>query len=154
MNLTKLLEFEIIQQEDVEMPGTARGDLLLSPTTGGTFRGEGPEGQRISGELLPVGIGTTYSRGPENDIRSLTLLRTEDGADILMRMEAVFDVDPQTEAKLIAGEAVDPDSYYYKGRVIFETGAAKYKWLERKLCISECVIEDYTKLQITVYMVE
>ncbi len=149
MNLTKLLELEIIQQEDVEMAGTARGDLLLSPTTGGTFAG-----QNFSGELLPVGIGTTYSRGPENDIRSLTLLRTDDGADILMRMEAVFDVDPQTEAKLIAGEAVDPDSYYYKGRVTFETGAKDYKWLERKLCISECVIEDYTKLQITVYMVE
>ncbi len=149
MKLEKLFEFEILQREDIEMPGTAGGDLLISPTTGGTFRGE-----RLSGTLEPVGVGTTRTRGPRNDIHAETLLRTDDGCDILMTMDAIFDVAPQIEAKLIAGEAVDPAEYYYRGAATFETGAEKYKWLERKICVTECAVEDYTKLHMSVYMVE
>ncbi|MBQ9016014.1 MAG: DUF3237 domain-containing protein [Firmicutes bacterium] len=149
MKLVKLFDYEILQNEDVELTGTASGDLLISPTSGGTFRGE-----RMRGELLPVGLGLCYTRGTANDITSATLLRTEDGCDILMRMEAVYDVDPRTEERLMRGEAVDPDSYYYKGRVVFETGAPEYKWLERKLCVCECAVTDYTKLSMAVYAVE
>ena len=79
MELKKLFEFEILQNEDVEIPGTSEGDLLISPTSGGSFRGD-----ELNGKLLPVGIGTTYTHGTENDIHSHTLLRTDDGCDILM----------------------------------------------------------------------
>lgn len=144
----ELLRFDIIQMEDVDMPGTASGDMLLSPTSGGTFAGE-----RLKGTLLPVGLGVTRTRGTENDIHSETLLRTDDGADILMTMDAFFDVDPQTEARLIAGEPVDPNAYYYRGTVRFETGAARYKWLERRICVCQCEIEDYTRIEVTVYMI-
>ena len=148
MKLEKLFDYEIIQTEDIEMPGTAGGDLLISPTSGGSFQGE-----RLRGELLPVGFGTTRTHGPENDIHSEAMLRTDDGCEILMRMDAVFDVAPEIEAQLIAGEPVDPERYYYKGTVSFETGAPAYQWLERRVCVTECVVEDYTKLHLSVYMV-
>lgn len=148
MKLEKLFDFEIVQTEDVELAGASGGDLLISPTSGGTFSGD-----RMRGTMMPIGLGTTRTRGRENDIRSETLLRTEDGCDIWMSMEAIFDVDPDIEAKLIAGEQVNPDSYYYRGIIRFETGAEKYRWLERKICVCTCEIEDYTKLHLTVFMV-
>ena len=147
MELKKLFEFEILQNEDVEIPGTSEGDLLISPTSGGSFHGE------LSGELLPVGIGTTYTHGTENDIHSQTLLRTDDGCDILMEMDAYLSIPPEVEQKLMEGIYVEPDQYYYKGTVTFQTGSEKYKYLERKVCLCECVIIDWTKLINTVYMV-
>ena len=176
MKLEKLFEYEIIQTEDIEMKRTAGGDLLISPTSGGRFWSspdedlecspdEDPEcspgkntaeclnGRCLRGELLPAGFGTTRTRGTQNDIHSETILRTDDGCEILMTMDAIFDVAPEIEAQLIAGEPVDPESYYYKGTVSFETGAPQYKWLERKVCVTECRVEDYTKLHLTVYMV-
>lgn len=149
MKLEKVFDYEILQKEDVEITGTASGDILISPTSGGRF-----DGPRMRGEMLPVGLGLCYTHGAANDIRSSTLLRTDDGCDILMHMEAVYDVDPETEERLIRGEAVDPDSYYYKGRVSFETGSPKYQWLQRRLCVCECAITDYSKLSMTVYMVK
>ncbi|MBQ9060426.1 MAG: DUF3237 domain-containing protein [Firmicutes bacterium] len=149
MKIEKLFDYEILQKEDLEIPGTAAGDILISPTSGGRF-----EGPKMRGEMLPIGLGLCYTHGPANDIQCATLLRTDDGCDILMQMEAVYDVDPDTEEKLIRGELVDSDSYYYKGRVTFQTGAAQYQWLQRKLCVCECFITDYTRLNMTVYMVK
>lgn len=133
--------------EDIEIPGTAAGDLLLSPASGGDF--EGPD---LRGSVVPIGFGTTYTRGKKNDIHSECLLKTDDGCDILMEMDAFYDVTPDVEERLIRGEKVDPAEYYYKCNVSFHTGTDRYKWLERKVCIAECIISDYTKLRFEVYM--
>lgn len=148
MEIKKLFDYEIIQEEDVEITGTSKGDLLISPTTGGRFYGE-----ELNGTLLPVGIGTTYTHGTENDIRSTTLLRTDDGSDILMDMKAFLSIPEDVEERLMRGEHTDDESYYYKGIVSFQTGSEKYKWLERKVCVCECVIHDWTRLTTSVYMV-
>ncbi|MBQ6400698.1 MAG: DUF3237 domain-containing protein [Firmicutes bacterium] len=149
MTLTELFRYEIVQTEDVEMPGTGAGDLLLSPTSGGWF-----EGERLRGKLLPLGMGTCLTRGEENDIESQILLRTDDGENILMTTSAWFDVPQEIEDRLIAGEPVDPGAYYYKGTVAFQTGSPAYKWLERKVCVCECTVHDYTRLTFTVYMIQ
>lgn len=70
-----------------------------------------------------------------------------------MDMHAYFDIDADKEEKLSRGEAVSPDEYYYKGTVSFKTGDERYKWLERKVCICEPVIESWEKVNIAVYMV-
>ena len=147
MRLEKLLEFEVLQNEDIEVSDTCIGDILLSPTSGGSFRGE-----KLSGKLVPVGMGITVTRDCENDIRSTVLLRTDDGQDILMDMNAILNIGEETEEKLMQGEHADPEEYYYKGWCTFHTGAKDYKWLERTCCVCDFVIEDWTKVRTIVYM--
>ncbi|MEI3519504.1 MAG: DUF3237 family protein [Clostridia bacterium] len=68
------------------------------------------------------------------------MLKTDDGAHILMEMKAVLDIDSSAEEKLMNGEHVSPDEYYFKGIVNFRTGDERYKWLERKVCV--CIFRD------------
>ena len=36
---------------------------------------------------------------------------------------------PEVLKRLAAGEAVDPSSYYFRTAILFETGDARYDWL-------------------------
>ena len=47
MKLVKLFDYEILQNEDVELTGTAAGDILISPTSGGSFCGERRAGRAL-----------------------------------------------------------------------------------------------------------
>ena len=62
-------------------------------------------------------------------------------------------MDPETEAKMEAGEYISPEEYYHKGSVIFRTDASQYKWLERKVCVYETEIKSWTELFTVVYMI-
>jgi hypothetical protein len=42
---------------------------------------------------------------------------------------------PEVIAKIEKGEPVDPSSYYFRMNPVFETGSAKYGWLNRVLGI-------------------
>lgn len=131
------------------LEGTGKGDLLISVTGAGTFSGE-----RISGKVLPVGMCMTYTPASGiNFIKAPILLETDDKAKILMKMDAYLHLPQELEDKMLRGEHVDPDLYYYKGTVGFDTGAEKYKWLENKVFICEGVINDWSCLKFRVYEV-
>ena len=55
--MIKLFDIEFGQQEDIMLKGTGKGDLLISVTGDGSFKGD-----RMSGKVLPVGMCTTYTR--------------------------------------------------------------------------------------------
>ncbi len=146
--MIKLFDMSVFQENDIDMGVTCRGDTLISPTGEGIFSGD-----KLKGKLVPIGMGATYTPYPgKNDIETSMLLRTEDGAHILMDMKAYFDVDEDCEKRLMAGEKVDPGEYYYKGIVSFKTSHEKYRWLERKVCVCTAVIDSWEKVDITVYM--
>lgn len=147
--MNKLFDMSVFQENDIDMGNTCKGETLVAPGDKGVFSGE-----RLNGEIVPIGMGVTYTPAPGvNDIETSMLLRTNDGAHIIMEMHAYFDIDADKEEKLSRGEAVSPDEYYYKGTVSFKTGDERYKWLERKVCICEPVIESWEKVNIAVYMV-
>lgn len=146
--MKKLFEMTLIQENDIDMGTTCMGETLVAPSDKGVFRGE-----ELNGKLVPMGMGVTYTPSPGiNDIKTTMLLLTDDGAHILMDMQAFFDIDADKEDMLSRGEKVSPDEYYYKGTVLFKTGAGQYKWLERKVCICELVVESWEKVIMTVYM--
>ena len=145
--MRKLFDLVQVQTADIAMGDTCDGNVLLSPTCEGSFTGE------ISGKLVPVGMGTAYSREPgKNDISSVMLLETSDGAKIIMELKAYFDVECEAEEKMENGEYVSPCEYYYKGTANFKTDSEKYKWLERKICITETEIVSWEKLVTSVYL--
>lgn len=147
--MKKLFDMVLIQGNDICMGETYKGEVLIAPTDKGYFNGE-----ELKGVVVPVGMGIVYTKDPgKNDIKTTMLLETDDGAKIIMDMEAWFDIDPDVEKKMSEGISVDPDEYYYKGNVVFQTDSEKYKWLERKVCVCTTEVESWERLHTTIYIV-
>lgn len=147
--MIKLFDIQIRQPEDFLIKGTRKGDLLISLIGGGAFSGE-----RIQGRVLPFGMCTTYTPSEGvNLIYAPILLETEDGARLFMQLDAYLHLAQELEEKLLAGEAVPPDQYYYRGTARFDIGQTQYKWLENRLFVCEGIINDWSALEFSVYEV-
>jgi hypothetical protein len=99
--------------------------------TGGSF-----EGERLAGEVLSGGNDWQSVRGDsctKLDVR--LLLKTTDGALIVMTYQVLRHGPPAVMQALDRGETVDPASYYFRLSGLFETGVAKYDWLNRIIAI-------------------
>ncbi|TGE00550.1 DUF3237 domain-containing protein [Methylobacterium nonmethylotrophicum] len=113
--------------------GPSRGaDLRVVPVTGGTF-----EGPRLSGEVLPGPAGDWLRVEPDGtthlDVR-LTL-RAAGGGLVYCQYTGLRAGPPEVLARLGRGEAVAPDSYYFRTAVRFETGAPDLAWLNRLIAV-------------------
>jgi hypothetical protein len=63
-------------------------------------------------------------------------LETNDGALVYVRNEGLRHGPHDVMQKLARGESVDPASYYMRTVPHFETGDARYAWLNRLVCIA------------------
>ena len=105
--MKKLFDMELSQQDELLMENTARGDILLSSTQGGMFRGE-----RLRGNVMPLGMCVTCTPGSgRNHIDMSLALETDDESQILMNVSAHLHLEPELEQKLIEGKAIPPDEY-------------------------------------------
>jgi Protein of unknown function (DUF3237) len=107
---------------------TPSGHRRVFPLSGGDFSGE-----RARGTVLPV-VGSdlllTRSDGcSQQDVR--LILKTDDGALILMTYRGVRDATPEVSARLARGESVAASEYYMRTSPFFETSSEKYSWLNR-----------------------
>lgn len=147
--MKKLFDMTVFQKNDIDIGRTCCGDTLISPNDEGVFSGE-----ELSGQLIPVGMGVTYTPYPGmNDIVSSMILKTDDGAEILMEFNAHFDIDPDVEERLADGGDVSPDDYYFKGVATFKTSHEKYRWIERKICVCEFAVVNWEQISMGVYLV-
>jgi hypothetical protein len=99
--------------------------------TGGSFTGE-----RLSGEVVSGGNDWQNVRNDncvKLDVR--LLLKTTDGALIVMTYQVLRHGPPAVMQALDRGDTVDPASYYFRLTGLFETGAPKYDWLNRVIAI-------------------
>jgi hypothetical protein len=111
---------------------TPHGTRVIAPVPGGQF-----EGPRLRGKVLPGSSDWTLLRADgvlELDLR-LTL-QTDDGALIYLASFGLRHGPPDVLAALARGEAVPPTAYYFRTAPRFETGAAKYEWLNRVVAIA------------------
>ena len=108
------------------------GTRVTAPIASGHF-----EGPRLRGKVLPGGGDWTLLRGDgvlELDLR-LTL-ETEDGALIHMTSFGLRHGPPEVIAALARGASIDPSTYYFRTTPRFETGHAKYSFLNRLLAVA------------------
>jgi len=63
------------------------------------------------------------------------VLRTNDGALIVMTYQCLRAGPPALIEKLDRGEEVDPARYYFRMGPMFETSAPKYDWMNRIIAI-------------------
>lgn len=132
MTLEPLLRAQITLAPPQELGDTPQGRRRIIGITGGRFTGE-----RLSGRVLPGGADWQVIR-PDGvaDLDARYTLETVDGALIYVRNHGLRHGPEEVVRKLAAGEAVDPALYYMRTTPVFETGDARYAWLNRIVCIA------------------
>ena len=131
MNLQPLFRAEITLGPPQELGEAPHGRRRIIPITGGRVSGE-----RLSGRVLPGGADWQVVRADgvaELDARYT--IETSDGALIYVANRGVRHGPPEVMEKLAAGEPVDAALYYMRTTPWFETGDARYTWLNRIVCV-------------------
>jgi hypothetical protein len=132
LNLQPLFKAEITLAAPQELGDTPQGRRRIIGITGGRFSGE-----RLSGRVLPGGADWQVIRADGvADLDARYTLETADGALIYVRNRGLRHGSPEIISKLAAGDVVDPTLYYMRTTPSFETGDARYSWLNRMVCVA------------------
>jgi hypothetical protein len=132
LNLLPLFRAEITLAPPQELGETPHGRRRIIPITGGRVSGE-----RLSGRVLPGGADWQMVRADgvaELDARYT--IETADGALVYVVNRGLRHGPAEVIGKLAAGEPVDPALYYMRTTPWFETGDARYAWLNRMVCVA------------------
>ncbi len=111
---------------------TPVADRRIAELTGGYF-----EGARLKGKILPSGSDWQSIREDAAVMINVrTLLETDDGALIGMRYQGLRHGPKEIIDAIARGEAVNPNSYYMRVSLTFETASEKYGWLNRIVSVA------------------
>ncbi len=132
MKLEPLLRAEITLAPPQELGDAPLGRRRIIPITGGRFRGE-----RLAGRVLPGGADWQIVRADGvSQLEARYTLETDDGALVYVHNVGLRHGPADVLAKVAAGEPVDPSLYYMRATPTFETGAERYRWLNRIVCVA------------------
>jgi Protein of unknown function (DUF3237) len=109
---------------------TPNGFRRIGVIQGGSF-----EGERLSGEVVSGNDWQAVRADSCIKLDVRLVLRTTDGALIIMTYQCLRAGPPSVIKKLDEGEAVDPTSYYFRMNPMFETSAPQYDWINRILAV-------------------
>lgn len=116
----------------LELGNAPAGNRRIFTVSGGQFAGD-----RLSGEVLPQASSDLLlvraDGSSQQDVR--LILRTDDGALILMTYRGVRHAAPEVNARIARGEQVAPTDYYLRTAPFFETSLSKYAWLNKIVSI-------------------
>ena len=116
----------------LELGDTPAGKRRIFTVSDGQFAGD-----RLRGEVLPqAGSDLLLVRADgssQQDVR--LILRTDDGALILMTYRGVRHASADVNARIARGEQVMGSAYYLRTAPFFETSSAKYAWLNKIVSI-------------------
>ncbi len=132
LRLQPLLSAQIELAPPQELGDTPQGRRRIIGITGGRFAGE-----RLSGRVLPGGADWQLIR-PDGvaDLDARYTLETADGALIYVRNRGYRHGPPEVLQQLSSGIDVDASLYYMRTTPWFETGDARYAWLNRMVCVA------------------
>jgi hypothetical protein len=132
MDARLLMMLQVVVAGPQRIGAGPHGTRITVPITEGHF-----EGPRLRGRVLPGGGDWTLLRADgvlELDLR--ITLETDDGALIHMTSIGIRHGPAEVIAALARGETVDPSTYYFRTLPRFETGHAKYEFLNRLLSVA------------------
>jgi hypothetical protein len=132
LKLQALFKAEISLAAPQELGDTPQGRRRIIGITGGRFSGE-----RLSGRILPGGADWQVIRADGvADLDARYTLETADGALIYVRNRGYRHGPEEIIKRLSRGEIVDANLYYMRTTPRFETGDARYAWLNRIVCVA------------------
>ena len=101
----------------------------------GLVQGGSFEGERLSGEVVSGNDWQSVRTDSCIKLDVRLVLKTTDGALIVMTYECLRAGNPEVIDKLDRGEDVDPASYYFRMNPMFETSSPKYDWINRIIAV-------------------
>lgn len=114
---------------------TPAGERRIYPILGGRF-----DGERLSGRILPGGADWQVVREAaghvEMRVEARFTMETHDGALIYVQNQGIRRATPEQVGRMMGGAAVDPASYYFRMTPRFETGDARYEWLNGVIAVA------------------
>jgi Protein of unknown function (DUF3237) len=117
----------------LELGETPAGNRRIFTVSSGQFAGE-----RLRGEVLPEASSDLLlvraDGSFQQDVR--LILRTHDGALILMTYRGVRHASPEVSARIGRGEQVSASDYYLRTAPFFETSSPKYEWLNKIVSVA------------------
>lgn len=117
--------------EPLDIGDVGKGGRRIVPITGGQFFGPA-----MRGVVLGGGADWQVIRGDgAAELEARYTLRSDDGGLISVRNMALRHGPPAIMARLAAGHAAAPGSYYFRGATFFETSAERYAWLNRHIVV-------------------
>ena len=116
-----------------EMGSCGTGTRRIIPIVGGSATGP-----LINGEILDVGADwQTVTRDHVAELDARYAVRTHDGAVIEVISRGVRYASAEINARIKAGEEVDPAEYYMRTAIRLDTGHADYAWVNRALFVAK-----------------
>lgn len=109
---------------------TPNGYRRVGLVQGGSF-----EGDRLSGVVVSGNDWQTIRPDSCMKLDVRMILRTSDDALINMTYTVIRTGPPDVMAAMDRGEAPDPNTYYFRMVPFFETGAKRYDWINRIICV-------------------
>jgi hypothetical protein len=108
------------------------GERRFVPLGGGTVTG--PE---LNGTLVEGGVDWQISRADNVlDIAAHYVIRTDDGALVEVQSNGMRHGPADVVARLVAGEAVPPDQYFFRTLMRFTTGAPQWQHLNKVMALA------------------
>ena len=101
----------------------------------GVIQGGSFEGERLSGEVVSGNDWQSVRIDSCIKLDVRLILKTTDGALIVMTYQCLRAGPPEIIEKLDKGESVDPTTYYFRMNPMFETASKKYDWMNRIITV-------------------
>ena len=127
-----ILEARVTVAVPLELGETPYGRRRVIHITGGDFAGP-----RLRGTVVPGGADWQVIR-PDGvtELTALYELKTDDGTLIHVTNRGLRHGPPEVMQRLMRGEAVDPDSYYFRTVPVFEAPSGRHDWLNRSVFVA------------------
>lgn len=133
MKLEPLLRYEAQLKPPVEVGDGPFGSRIIFEVTEGKF-----EGEHLKGRLL-TGGGDWLLAGADGfgrlDVRAT--FETHDGALIYIQYYGLLEMSEKVMSALTGGPSTDYGDAYFFTAPRFETGDARYDWLNRVVTVAE-----------------
>jgi hypothetical protein len=111
------------------------GDRRIFPITGGSF-----DGPRLHGTILDNGADwQIVTPDGVSIIDTRYLLRLADGALTYLQTRGFRHGPADVLAAVAAGEPVNPQDYFFRVEMRFETASDTYSWLNRAMAIGSAM---------------
>jgi len=148
MNLEKEFSYRASLKAPLAVGAGPYGTRLVVEVTGGDI-----EGKRIKGTFL-TGGGDWLLVGPDGwgrlDVRAQIV--TDDGAAIYLQYFGILEMNAKVQAALADTSAsTDYGDQYFRTSPRFETGDARYAWMNQSMFVGEGRLRPGRVVEYTVY---
>lgn len=125
------MQLSVEFDDPVVLADVPLGSRRILTARGGAFQGED-----LRGEVIAGGGDWVLHRGDgASDLDIRLTLRTDAGELIALSSRGIFDAPPEVTQRIRGGESPEPDEYYFRTALFFETGAAAHRRLNRIVAV-------------------